>query len=282
VKFLTINPLSVALAVIVAAFALTSYKLHETSVELVDTTAQLASTTAALEQKTVEISDGLYAAQQAVAAIQGRVGGFETSLGTLEKLSKTDPELLQKYSKVFFLNEHYAPERLALLEKAYTYDESRPEKVSAAVLPYIEDLLNDAKEDGIELFVKSAYRSFDEQSKLKSAYTVSYGAGSANQFSADQGYSEHQLGTTVDFISTGQGGALAGFDKTAAYEWLTQRAYRYGFVLSYPPNNAYYIFEPWHWRFVGRGLAEYLHDKDKYFYELEQRTIDEYLATVFD
>lgn len=279
------NAVYIVAALLVAAVGTGAYAGHNLSTvtnTLAATTAQLASTTAALEQKTLELSDRVYAAEQVVGTIQSRVGGFESTLGTLEKLSKTDPELLQKYSKVFFLNEHYAPERLAQIDKEFTYDENRIERVHALVAPYLEDLLEDAQDDDIELYVKSSYRSFTEQSKLKSAYTTTYGAGSANTFSADQGYSEHQLGTTVDFISIGQGGNLAGFEKTAAYEWLRDNAHKYGFVLSYPPNNKYYIFEPWHWRFVGVELAKHLKDEGKYFYELEQREIDSYLAKLFD
>lgn len=277
--------LGLAAALVVLGFGglgTVSYRLGVANDTLASTTTELASTTEALKQKSVDLADQLYAAQQSIQAIQARVGGFESTLGTLEKLSKTDPELLQKYSKVFFLNEHYAPERLAQIEKEFTYNEQRAEKVNALVLPYLEDMLEEAKDDDVELFVKSAYRSFSEQSALKSAYTVSYGAGSANAFSADQGYSEHQLGTTVDFISTGQGGQLAGFDKTAAYGWLRDHAHEYGFVLSYPPNNKYYIYEPWHWRFVGVQLASHLHDEGTYFYELEQREIDTYLVEIFD
>lgn len=256
--------------------------LQTTAASLASTTQKMTETLAMLESKTVAFSDSLYAGEQNIAAIQARVGGFESTLGTLEKLSKTDPELLQKYSKVFFLNEHYAPERLATIEKEYTYSDARAEKINALVRPYLEKLLNKAKDDGIELYVKSAYRSFGEQSALKSAYTVTYGAGSANRFSADQGYSEHQLGTTVDFISTGQGGELRGFEKTAAYTWLKKNAHRYGFILSYPEGNNFYIFEPWHWRFVGVDLAGDIYERGKYFYELEQREIDTYLAKLFD
>ncbi|MEK7612993.1 MAG: M15 family metallopeptidase [Patescibacteria group bacterium] len=250
--------------------------------ELASTTQEISENLDALEQKSLSVSDELYASQQNIAAIQSRVGGFESTLGTLEKLSKTDPELLQKYSKVFFLNEHYAPARLAEIEKAYLYSEDRLEKINADVQPYLERMLNKAQDDDVELFVKSAYRSFNEQTSLKSSYTVTYGAGSANQFSADQGYSEHQLGTAVDFISKGQGGALAGFDKTAAYQWMLAHAHEYGFILSYPENNGYYIFEPWHWRFVGVKLASSLHRREKHFYDLEQREIDTYLADIFD
>ena len=108
-----------------------------------------------------------------------------------------------------------------------------------------------------------------------------YGAG-ANQFSADQGYSEHQLGTALDFATTEIGAGFDGFEKTDAYRWLLDNAYQYGFILSYPQNNNYYQFEPWHWRFVGRDLAKKLSKEDKNFYDLDQREIDEYLISFFD
>lgn len=253
------------------------------------TLSAMASSTAQLEQKVTSLSDQLYEAQQGLAAIQDRLGGFENRVGdisgtvdVLEKLKNTDRELLQKYSKVFFLNEHYAPARLAQIESEYAYNPDRPEKILAQVRPYLEDMFNDARDDGVELYVRSSYRSFDEQKALKSAYTVTYGAGTANAFSADQGYSEHQLGTTMDLSGSRNESLTESFDKTKAFEWLSKNAYKYGFVLSYPKGNAYYVYEPWHWRFVGKKLADYLHDRDKNFYDLEQRAIDEYLPELFD
>jgi D-alanyl-D-alanine carboxypeptidase len=75
---------------------------------------------------------------------------------------------------------------------------------------------------------------------------------------------------------------LNNFETTPAYEWLVKNAYKFGFALSYPKDNAYYIFEPWHWRFVGTDLARKLHRDGKSFYDLEQREIDEYLISLFD
>ena len=203
------------------------------------------------------------------------------TVGKLDKLSKLDPELLMKYSKVYFLNEHYVPGEVKEIPEVFRFKKQEPEHIDAQVAPYLLDLLEEAKEDGIELLVASGYRSYDEQRGLKSSYTVWYGSG-ANTFSADQGYSEHQLGTTVDFTTAAIGGGLTGFDKTEAYTWLLDNAHEYGFVLSYPKNNAYYIFEPWHWRFVGEELADDLHDSGKYFYDLDQREIDTYLISIFD
>lgn len=249
----------------------------------------LAESAAQAQQKSLSLSDELYQAQQSLVAIQERLGGFENTVGTisgtvdvLEKLKDTDREILQKYSKIFFLSEHYAPARLAQIEKDYTYNPSRPEKISAQVRPYLEDMLNEAKDDGVDLFVRSAYRSFEEQRALKSAYTITYGAGTANAFSADQGYSEHQLGTTMDIVGSRQGALEEAFDKTPGYQWLVDNAHKFGFVISYPKSNTFYIYEPWHWRFVGIELATDLKKKGKYFYDLEQREIDEYLPTIFD
>jgi D-alanyl-D-alanine carboxypeptidase len=143
-------------------------------------------------------------------------------------------------------------------------------------------MLTAADADQVKIYVQSAYRSFNEQQALKGVYTVTYGAGTANQFSADQGYSEHQLGTALDFITSGLGGQLEGFDDTKAFTWLMQNAYRYGFILSYPKNNKFYVFEPWHWRYVGVKLATYLHDNNMNFYDMDQRKIDEYLINVFE
>jgi D-alanyl-D-alanine carboxypeptidase len=144
-------------------------------------------------------------------------------------------------------------------------------------------MIDAASSSGVTIYVDSAYRSFAEQRALKGIYSVTYGAGTANSFSADQGYSEHQLGTAVDVIAPGLGGALDDrFDGTKAYSWMVANAYRFGFTLSYPKGNDYYVYEPWHWRYVGVKLATDLHNQGKNFYDLDQRTIDTYLINIFD
>ena len=214
-------------------------------------------------------------------AMEEQITEIAGTVSDLDKLSKTDEELLQKYSKVYFLNEHYMPEDLDEIEKEYLYNEDRAQFLHGKVMPFFERMVEAALEDDINLWVVSAFRSFDRQTELKAAYSVTYGAG-ANAFSADQGFSEHQLGTTVDFTTNDLGGGLDGFGNTPAYEWLLDNAHKYGFVLSYPEGNAYYVYEPWHWRFVGEELADDLHDADQHFYDWDQREIDQYLLNIFD
>lgn len=228
-----------------------------------------------------ELAEDLAREEQKNDEFEDQINDLAGTVGKLDKLSQTDPELLRKYSKVYFLNEHYAPAKLVLIEDEYVYDESRQYYLLREVEPFLEDMLEDAADDNVELWVASAFRSFETQSQLKGAYSVTYGSG-ANAFSADQGYSEHQLGTTVDFTTRGLNGGLEGFGATEAYTWLVENAHKYGFVLSYPEDNDYYIFEPWHWRFVGTELARDLERDDAHFYDLDQRTLDEYLISIFD
>jgi len=203
------------------------------------------------------------------------------TVGALEKLSITDPELLKKYSKFYFLNEHYIPISLSEITVDYRSEKSKNYEILSDVLPFLQKMIDAGNVDEISLKALSSYRSFIDQTNLKANYKINYGAG-ANRFSADQGYSEHQLGTALDFSTLKTKGVLEGFDKTPEYKWLKENAYKYGFIISYPSGNAYYKFEPWHWRFVGIALATKLHDENKYFYDADQRMIDNYLVKLFD
>ncbi len=214
-------------------------------------------------------------------SFEGQIGDIADTVGVLEKLSKTDKELLQKYSKIYFLNENYIPSNLADIPEKYLYNKDRSQQIHEKVIPFLKDLIEEAIEDDIFLQVISSYRSFGAQTALKSSYNTTYGSG-ANQFSADQGYSEHQLGTTIDFTSVELGSNFTNFANDPAYLWLQENAHKYGFILSYPKDNAYYQFEPWHWRFVGESLARRLHRENKFFYDLDQREINEYLVSIFD
>lgn len=220
--------------------------------------------------------------QETSNEVKQEIGKVTQTIGSLDKLAKTDPQLLQKYSKVYFLNEHYEPKSLSIIESQYTVDTNRTYQFHAQALPYLVRLIDSAKRENLNILVASSYRSFNSQAALKSAYKITYGTTKANSFSADQGYSEHQLGTTIDFSTKTLGANFYPFDKTAEYTWLLNHAHEYGFVISYPKSNSYYIYEPWHWRYVGVELATKIHNEGRFFYDYDQRTISDYLAKLFD
>jgi D-alanyl-D-alanine carboxypeptidase len=142
-------------------------------------------------------------------------------------------------------------------------------------------MMQDARNSNINLVIHSGYRSFEEQKGLKGNYVQTFGLTKSNQFSADQGYSEHQLGTALD-LSDGKTGLAVAFDKTDTFKWMVDNAYRYGFILSYNKNNPYYQYEPWHWRYVGVALATYMKNNNLKFYDMDQKEIDKYKVNIFD
>ncbi len=215
--------------------------------------------------------------KQATEKLNGLFGTIES----IVKVQKIDKELLSKYSKEYFLNEHYIPKNLISVESKYLYNKNKNLQMQGDVYEFFKEMVDDAKRDGINLKIISAYRSFTTQKYLKERNIAIYGKKNADAFVANQGLSEHQLGSTVDFVKWDTG-KLANFEKSKEFEWLKENAYKYGFILSYPEKNKYYSFEPWHWRFVGRKLAKYLNRQEQYFNEVDQRKINEYLEYFFD
>ncbi len=184
--------------------------------------ALASSTIAELENELLTVRDELENLADDYQDERNRNEEFEDQLrelagtvGDLDKLSKTDEELLQKYSKVYFLNENYIPERLRQIDADLVLPGKGDQYFHANAIGQLERMIEAAAAAGHDLKVVSAYRSFETQTELKGQYTQVYGSG-ANAFSADQGYSEHQLGTAVDVTTPEVGGAYNSFAQTAA------------------------------------------------------------------
>src|SRR3989344_3710550 len=72
------------------------------------------------------LTEELKTKENILSQFNEQVADFADTVGTLEKLSQTDKELLQKYSKVYFLNEHYVPTNLLAIDAKYLYDPNKP------------------------------------------------------------------------------------------------------------------------------------------------------------
>ncbi|MBI2907860.1 MAG: M15 family metallopeptidase [Chloroflexi bacterium] len=135
------------------------------------------------------------------------------------------------------------------------------------------------------LVVASGYRSYDYQrsvfesevlAKVRAGMGRAEAEARANAESAQAGHSEHQLGTTIDFNLIEE-----SFAGTPAGRWLAANSWRYGFVMSYTPKateRSGYVFEPWHFRWVGRPLARLLHEQD---YLESEIPLSDYLEAIW-
>jgi LAS superfamily LD-carboxypeptidase LdcB len=263
-------------------YEIVKHELASTTATYKKVTADLREKFAAVSNYNASLSNTLSAEQNKNEQFQAQINGVKGAVATLTKLSETDKELLQKYSKIYFLNENYIPSNVSVINVKYNSNRDTVLEFHSKALPFLTRMLDDANSSALGVKVVSAYRSFGTQANLKADYKVSYGSG-ANKFSADQGYSEHQLATALDLApADGSHTLVTSFASTTAFRWLDNNAHKYGFILSYPKSNSYYMYEPWHWRFVGVALATRLHDEKKNFYDLDQRTIDSYLALIFD
>jgi zinc D-Ala-D-Ala carboxypeptidase len=133
-------------------------------------------------------------------------------------------------------------------------------KVREVMIDDLKAMRSAASQAGASLAIFSSYRTYQEQIWSFGHWSRVLGP-SALMSSARPGHSEHQLGLAIDFKAWGGPVPWAYRDfarETAAGAWLAKNAWRYGFIMSYPlnkTNQVCYGYEPWHYRYVGRGAA---------------------------
>lgn len=134
---------------------------------------------------------------------------------------------------------------------------------------HFKEMADAAKGEGIKVYNISGYRSYNTQKSLYNSYVSRDGKSKADTYSARAGTSEHQTGLATDINSVS-----TSFETTQTYKWLSKNAYKYGFILRYPKGKEYitgYMYEPWHYRYVGVNVAKIIYEKNI--------TYEEYYAT---
>ncbi|WP_084813619.1 M15 family metallopeptidase [Desulfogranum japonicum] len=116
----------------------------------------------------------------------------------------------------------------------------------------LQKMAEAASANGLHLKVHSSYRSewFQRKIFLK---MMKEGRPFEDivRYVAPPGYSEHMLGTVVDFYPSNW-----EFAQTAAYSWLQQHAEEFGFYESYPQDQPEDMpWEAWHWRWFPSDLS---------------------------
>lgn len=115
-----------------------------------------------------------------------------------------------------------------------------------------------AAENGHNLVVASAFRTAGRQAQLFSARNYVDGVV------ARPYHSEHQTGRALDFGAPG-GGLLDSRRSTPMGRWVAANAHYYGFILRYRAETTHitgFIFEPWHFTYVGVAISMYMHENN--------------------
>lgn len=149
--------------------------------------------------------------------------------------------------------------------------------IDSRIYPDLQQMFDDAREVGVYPVVSEGYRTHEEQqnmmndkisSFINDGYSKSDAEILAKDWVAEAGKSEHELGMALDINADT---SLSSDEEV--YSWLAENAYKYGFILRYPPDRKYITgidYEPWHYRYVGTETASEIYSR--------QITLEEYLG----
>ncbi len=145
---------------------------------------------------------------------------------------------------------------------------SNGQKVDSRIYPYLQEMFDAARKDGIYPFVREGYRTTKEQQDIfnekiqaymNEGYSRAEAEKTAKEWVAVPGTSEHQLSIAVDINAD-----KAHSASDEVYAWLAKNAHRYGFILRYPQDKEKITgtsYEPWHYRYVGIKNAGIIYEK---------------------
>ncbi len=166
----------------------------------------------------------------------------------------------------------YIPEGLVEINGVIATKEGRTICLIEEAASALARMQDDAKKAGLEIVASSGFRSYQTQTTLHNNSSSSTDDDTENDSVAKPGHSEHQLGTTLDMTTPeiNMQSTSTIFEKTELFKWLNEHADEYGFSMSYPKGGGTgYIYEPWHWRYLGPIEAKEIKEKGV--------TIQEYL-----
>ena len=175
----------------------------------------------------------------------------------------TTSEYIVLANKESLLDETYIPDDLVkdLDCRKISYDPIQMRQTAADALCALFDA---AEADGIYLYAHSGYRSYRTQNTMY-YNRLKKNNGKDDGVVAYPGSSDHQTGLGIDVIhKAGIGKKFTeAFGETKQGKWLAENCWDYGFIIRYQKDKediTEIIYEPWHLRYVGVQVAQYMRD----------------------
>ena len=163
-------------------------------------------------------------------------------------------------------------EKVKLSEAKNAWNETI--KVEKIALKHYWKLSDELKKEGVEIILDSSYRSVKEQQDLWKDFEKKYGIEYVKKYVAVPGYSEHHTGLAIDVVIKKDGKLIEENDdmikEREIFAKVHKKLAKHGFILRYPEgkdNITGYSYEPWHFRYVGKKVAEKIAKKDITFEE---------------
>ena len=188
----------------------------------------------------------------------------------MDKAAYTEPNIVEKFSVDMLINKYnrlsddFEPDKLVEIDSNYRNDNMQM-GAKVAVDAFIE-MYRAAASEGLGLVINSGYRSYNEQQEICNTYRSLYGDNYVKNYVSFPGFSEHQTGLAFDIGSTSSN----VFAESKEYQWMLKNAHKYGFILRFPKrgeNITGFKTEPWHYRYVGKEIANYIYENNITFEE---------------
>ena len=137
------------------------------------------------------------------------------------------------------------------------------QKLNRTTCEAAKEMIAAAAKDGVSLHVQSGYRSYDTQNGMWTRRKNQQGQAFADSGTARAGYSEHHTGLGFDMCGPEGTCITSEYYKEKSAKWMNANAYKFGLILRYPngkTDETGYKYESWHFRYVGKELAEKLYN----------------------
>lgn len=155
-------------------------------------------------------------------------------------------------------------------------------KVDSRCYEALQEMMDACRAAGNSPLICAAYRTEETQQGLydnkvqrlrDSGMSEEEAKAEAARTVALPGTSEHQLGLALDIVDVNMQELTEAQEDTATQKWLMANSWRYGFIHRYPSSETDItgiIYEPWHYRYVGKDAAQDIFNRDI--------TLEEYLG----
>ena len=143
---------------------------------------------------------------------------------------------------------------------------------SVECIDELNEMLDACRAAGLVPYIASAFRTHSDQivlhnNKIQRLIKEGYSEADAKRLAgtvvAVPGTSEHELGLAFDLVDNSYRNLDEAQENTAVQKWLMENSWKYGFILRYPSSKSEItgiIYEPWHYRFVGKVMAKEIYD----------------------
>ena len=212
-------------------------------------------------------------------------------------LEDMDPDFVRLANKHYLLEKGYVAKPLVTVSKRKANKDgtnanggmlmaaSGKMELQETCAKALVEMAEAAREDGIYLYLKSAYRSWQTQNTMYQN-RLKKNKGKDDGWVSKAGASDHQTGLGADVIPKSwisKSGMNSKMAKEKECIWMAEHCQEFGFILRYPEDKQEITeinYEPWHMRYVGIPAAKYIMENglclEEFVAEL-QEAIEKYL-----